>query len=250
MNRVTKYRYLFGYLALSLALLGNPLLAQEKPTEPDVNQQLSQLESELGKYKDASPEAAALMLKLADQYYQHGRALGLVRICQRFTTIQIKHAQHQQMMLKLIDGLQVLSRNKDMIVACRQYLERYGKSAQANSVEVRLADALMQTTDREGAAVAAHAVWKRNANNPVGKKYAALAVARYQALGGQYQKQGGELSEDVFNRMPTGTFAQFMGENAARLYATIELRVESNRVIAKLFQRGMAGDAGTHTHSG
>ena len=243
MNCVTKYRHLFGYLALSLALLGNPLLAQEKPAEPDVNQQLSQLESELGKYKDASPEAAALMLKLADQYYQHGRALGLVRICQRFTTIQIKHAQHQQMMFKLIDGLQVLSRNKDMIVACRQYLERYGKSAQANSVEVRLADALMQTPDREGAAVAAHAVWKRNANNPIGKKYAAMAVARYQALGGQYQKQGGELSEDVFNRMPTGTFAQFMGENAAKLYATIELRVESNRVIAKLFQRGMAGDA-------
>ena len=241
MNFVTKCR-LCCQLAFLVSLLGNQLLAQDKPAQKEINQQLSQLESELGKYKDSSPEAAALMLKLGDQYYQHGRALGLVRICQRFTSIQIKHGQHQQMMLKLIDGLQVLSRNKDMIVACRQYLERYGKSPQANSVEVRLADALMQTADREGAAIAAHAVWKRNGNNPVGKKYVQIAVYRYQALGGKYQKQGAELSEDVLNRMPKGTFAQFMGENAAKLFHTIGARVESNRVIAKLFQQGLAGD--------
>ena len=182
MNFVTKCR-LCCQLAVLVSLLGNQVLAQDKGAPEDVNQQLSQLESELGKYKDSSPEAAALMLKLADQYYQHGRALGLVRICQRFTAIQIKHGQHQQMMLKLIDGLQVLSRNKDMIVACRQYLERYGKSAPANVVEVRLADALLQTADREGAATAAHAVWKRNGNNPVGKKYVGIAVYRYQSLG-------------------------------------------------------------------
>ncbi|MFP6574278.1 MAG: tetratricopeptide repeat protein, partial [Pirellulaceae bacterium] len=241
MNFVTKCR-LCCQLALLVSLTGNQLLAQDKPAQKEINQQLSQLESELGKYKDSSPEAAALMLKLGDQYYQHGRALGLVRICQRFTSIQIKHGQHQQMMLKLIDGFQVLSRNKDMIVACRQYLERYGKSPQANSVEVRLADALMQTADREGAAIAAHAVWKRNGNNPVGKKYVQIAVYRYQALGGKYQKQGAELSEDVLNRMPKGTFAQFMGENAAKLFHTIGARVESNRVIAKLFQQGLAGD--------
>ena len=140
MNFVTKCRFCCQ-LAVLVSLLGNQLLAQDKPAQKEINQQLSQLESELGKYKDSSPEAAALMLKLGDQYYQHGRALGLVRICQRFTSIQIKHGQHQQMMLKLIDGLQVLSRNKDMIVACRQYLECYGKSPQAKSVEERLADA-------------------------------------------------------------------------------------------------------------
>ncbi len=242
MNFATNYRLFCCQLAVLVSLLGTQVLAQEKETPDDVNQQLSQLESELGKYKDSSPEAAALMLKLADQYYQHGRALGLVRICQRFTAIQIKHGQHQQMMLKLIDGLQILSRNKDMIVACRQYLERYGKSAQANAVEVRLTDALLQTPDREGAATAAHAVWKRNGNNPIGKKYVEIAVYRYQSLGGQYQKQAAELSEDVLNRMPKGTFAQFMGENAARLYATIGLQVESNRVITRLFQQGLAGD--------
>ena len=104
MNSVSKYRLFCCQLAVLVSLLGTQVIAQEKDANKELNQQLSQLESELGKYKDSSPDAAALMLKLADQYYQHGRALGLVRICQRFTTVQIKHPQHQQMMLKLIDG--------------------------------------------------------------------------------------------------------------------------------------------------
>ena len=98
MNFVSKYRLFCCQLAVFVSLLGTQVIAQEKDANKDLNQQLSQLESELGKYKDSSPDAAALMLKLADQYYQHGRALGLVRICQRFTTVQIKHPQHQQMM--------------------------------------------------------------------------------------------------------------------------------------------------------
>ena len=53
--------------------------AAEAPRKAELNQQLSQLESELGKYKDSAPEAANLMLQLSDEYYKHGRALGLFK---------------------------------------------------------------------------------------------------------------------------------------------------------------------------
>ncbi|MEC9096233.1 MAG: hypothetical protein VX776_06335, partial [Planctomycetota bacterium] len=208
-----------------------------------MNQELSQLESELGKYKDSAPEAANLMLKLADEYYQHGRALGLVRICHRFTQIHINHPKHREMMLKLINGQQVLSRNSELVVACRQYLERYGASAEAATVEIRLADALDQTTDREAAAKAAEVVWKRNGNSILGKVYVERAIYRYQSLpGNESQVQAAVLSEQAMETIPTKAFAQAMGRNAVYLYSRLSKRVESNRVINRMFQRGLAGD--------
>ena len=237
-------------MVISLALVGNsPILLHAQSTEATaetdkINQQLSQLESELGKFKDASPEAAALMLQLAKQYYQHGRTLGLVRICQRFTQIHIKHPQHEAMMLQLMDGQQVLSRNNDLIISARQFLQRYPKSAKAAEMEIRLADVLHQTPDRAAAAHAAEIVWQRYGNNPIGKKYVQRAVYLFQLQGGvPLQTQAAELSEAAFNKIPNGMFAQQMAENAIYLYARLSLRVESNRVIAKLFQRKLSGDA-------
>ena len=210
-----------------------------------INQRLSQLESELGKYKDSAPEAANLMLQLADEYYKHGRGLGLVRICQRFTQVHFNHPKHREMMLKLIDGQQVLSRNKELIVACRQHLERYGASAEAAAIEVRLADALDQTTDREAAAKAAEVVWKRYGNSVIGKKYVERAVYIYQSLpGNELQTQAAVLSEEAMEKIPAKNFARAMGLNAVYLYSRLSQRVESNRVINRMFQRGLAGDSG------
>jgi TolA-binding protein len=231
----------------------SPILLQAQPTDAaaeasveadKINQQLSQMESELGKFKDSTPEAAALMLQLAEQYYQHGRTLGLVRICQRFTQIHINHPQHPAMMLQLMDGQQVLSRNNDLIVSARQFLQRYPKSPKAAETEIRLADALHQTPDREAAADAAEIVWQRYGNTPVGKKYVQRAVYLFQLQGGvMLQTQAAELSEAAFKKIPNGTFAQQMAENAIYLYSRLLLRVESNRVIAALFQRKLSGDA-------
>jgi len=222
---------------------GSLTQAQQQSNDDDINQQLSQLESELGKYKDSAPEAAVLMLKLADQYYQHGRTLGLVRIAQRFTQLHIKHPQHQEMMLKLIDGQQVLSRNSDLIVTARQYLERYRSAPRASEIEIRLADTLDQTPDRESAAQAAQVVWNRHGNSVTGKKYVQRAIYLFQLQGGnELLRSAAELSEEVLDKLPNGTFAQYMGENAANLYSRLSLRVESNRVIAKLLQRKLAGD--------
>tara|TARA_Y100001934_G_scaffold82133_2_gene101859 strand:+ start:1126 stop:8880 length:7755 start_codon:yes stop_codon:yes gene_type:complete len=245
---------------LSLPMLSRALQAQQAQTAEDaqaqqaaleaeqarlaeVNQQLSQLESELGKYKDSAPEAANLMLQLADQYYQHGRALGLVRITQRFTQVQINHPKHREMMLKLIDAQQVLSRNNELVVACRQYLERYGASGEAAAIEIRLADALEQTTDREAAARAAEVVWKRHGNSVIGKRYVERAVYIYQALpGNQLQTQAAVLAEEAMEKIPAKDFARAMGDYSVKLYARLSKYVESNRVINRMFQRGLAGD--------
>ena len=209
-----------------------------------INQQLSQLESELGKYKDSAPEAANLMLQLADEYYKHGRGLGLVRICQRFTQVHFNHPKHREMMLKLIDGQQVLSRNKELIVACRQYLDRYGVSAEAVGIEIRLADALDQTTDREGFAKAAEVIWKRHGNSVIGKKYLEKAVYAYQALpGAELQLQAAAISEEGMEKVSAKNYARAMGNNAVYIYSRLSKRVESNRVVNRMFQRGLVGDA-------
>ena len=182
-------RTLLVVIVISLMLVGDsPIRLHAQSTEisaetDKVNQQLSQLESDLGKFKDSAPEAAALMLQLAEEYYQHGRTLGLVRICQRFTQVHINHPQHQAMMLKLMDGQQVLSRNNDLIVSARQFLQRYPKSPKSAEMEIRLADALYQTPDREAAAMAAKTVWQRYGNNPMGKKYVRRSVYLFQLQG-------------------------------------------------------------------
>ena len=209
-----------------------------------INQQLSQLESELGKYKDSAPEAANLMLQLADEYYKHGRGLGLVRICQRFTQVHFNHPKHREMMLKLIDGQQVLSRNKELIVACRQYLDRYGASAEAAGIEIRLADTLDQTTDREGFAKAAEVIWKRHGNSVIGKKYLEKAVYAYQVLpGAELQLQAAAISEEGMEKVSAKNYARAMGNNAVYIYSRLSKRVESNRVVNRMFQRGLVGDA-------
>ena len=61
--------------------------APEEATQVDpVNQQATQLEGELGKYKDSDAVAADTMVKLVDLYHQHGRVFGLIRIAQRYVS--------------------------------------------------------------------------------------------------------------------------------------------------------------------
>ena len=81
----------------------------------EVSQQASQLESELGKVRDTSPEAAELLLKLVDLYYANGRAFGLISAGQKFVINHGGNARHAKVMLRLIDGLQITSRNKELI---------------------------------------------------------------------------------------------------------------------------------------
>ncbi len=85
----------------------------------EVSQQAAKLEADLNKYKDSSPEAAELLVKLTDLYHQHGRAFGLIRAGQRFAAAHPSDPRNQAVMLKLIDGLEAMSRHKELTVSIR-----------------------------------------------------------------------------------------------------------------------------------
>ena len=218
------------------------LCAQDAEAQDEVSQQASQLEASLGKYRDTSPEAGNVMVQLADLYFNNGRALGLVRVTQTFTTAHVSDARHEQMMLRLVDGLQVLSRNKDLVATCRQYLTRYATSGNARNVEILLADVLNDGKTVLEAADAAKAVWVRNGNSVLGKEFAERAVQLYLTLGGDSRLTAAELAEDILNKMPNGTYASAMGQSANTTYVALSRWAESNRVIDTLLKRGLVPD--------
>src|SRR5262245_30487934 len=96
-----------------------------------VTKQATQLETELSKMRGSTGEAAEVMLKLTDIYYQNGRVFGLIRHGQSFVALHTSHAAHKDVMLKLIDGLLVTGRNKEVIATSRQFLVRYPKDPKA-----------------------------------------------------------------------------------------------------------------------
>ena len=98
---------------------------QEPPVVDAVGQQAAALEADLGKFKDSTPEAAEVMVKLADLYYRDGRLFGLVRVAEKFVASHPTDPRHSAMMLKLIDAQQGLSRNKDLAATVRQFIARY-----------------------------------------------------------------------------------------------------------------------------
>src|SRR5437868_2387219 len=104
-----------SFLAMS-ALAARPTTAQEPQTDK-VSQEAGKLEAELGKFKDTSPEAADILVKLVDVYHADARAFGLIRAGQKFVAAHPTDARHKAVMLKLIDGLEAMSRNKDLVVA-------------------------------------------------------------------------------------------------------------------------------------
>ena len=82
-------------------------------TDP-IGQQAAALEAELGKYRDASGEAADILAKLVDLYHADGRLFGLVRSGQKFVISHPSDPRHKSIMLRLIDGQEALSRNKEL----------------------------------------------------------------------------------------------------------------------------------------
>ncbi len=139
-------------------------VTQAQTTLAELSQQASDLEANLGKYNDATPEAADIMVKLTDLYHDDARLFGLVRVGKRFISTHPNDPRHKAVMLKTIDGLQALSRNTDMIVACRQFLTQYPNAAECADIEQRLANTLSRGKDKKATAAAYHAVWNRLGN--------------------------------------------------------------------------------------
>ena len=160
------------FMILTLFLLipsAAPMRAQEPPVDV-AGQEAVKLEAELGKYKDTSPEAAEVLVKLVDLYHAGGRVFGLIRTADTFVAAHPGDRRHQAVMLKLIDGLEASSRNKEMVAACRQFLDRYRDALECAEVEIRLADTLERMGSRLPAAEVCRLVWNRQPNTPVGRR--------------------------------------------------------------------------------
>lgn len=237
MNRLLPVLSLAGLL-----LSATVALAQEPPAD-GVGKQAALWEADLGKYKDSTPEAAELMVKLADLYYSDARLFGLVRVAQQFVSSHPQDPRHSAMMLKLIDAQEGLSRNKDLSATIRQYLTRYPAAPECAALEIRLADALQQLEDRMRSADACRVVWNRQGPNDVGRRYGAQAIQLYSSLNSpEGILQAATLGEEMVDRLPAGEFARQVGAQAFQEYRRLGQWARSSTLGTKLFQKGIAGD--------
>jgi len=229
----------------TLILLASFALAAsaQQPPADDVGQQASKLEAELGKYRDTSPEAAEVLVKLVDLYYADGRVFGLIRAAETFVAAHPADRRHRAVMLKLIDGLQATSRNQEMVATTRQFLVRYSDAPECASLEMRLADTLIRMNDRAAAADACRLVWNRQPNTSMGRKYGAMAVGHYAQAGGTGNVvTGAELAEEMLDKSPAGDFAKWIGYRAFYERRRINQYAEANVVGNKLLRKGIAAD--------
>ena len=220
-----------------------PKPAAKKPADA-VAQKATALEAELAKFKDTTPEAAGVMVKLIDLYHANGRVFGLVRIGQRFVAAHPRDKRHAAVMLKLIDGLEAASRNKELTANCRQFLVRYPKSKECAAVEVRLANTLEQMTDRVATADAHRAVFTRQPTTQTGQESAVKAIRIYAGINNrQSYFKAAEVALALFDRLPAGQAATDVGQQAVYQYQRGGDYAKSNLAGRKLLSKGLPRDA-------
>ena len=233
------YRF---FWALLFAFSLNPVfdaVAQEDPSVDDVSQQVSDLEAQLGKYNDSTPEAADVMTKLVELYHSNARVFGLIRVGQRFTVAHPNDSRHESVMLKLLDGLEATSRNQDFTIYARQFLAKYPKSSACASVERRLAETLSQMDDAFAAARGWHAVWTRQPDAN-GRAAGAKAVELYSRVNNSKSiEAGAELAAEMFQALPAGSFTEECGWKAFWDWRRIGKRAESNQIGTALIKAGL-----------
>jgi len=210
----------------------------EKQQGDPVSEQATQLEAELGKYKDSSPEAAEVMVKLADLYHRHGRVFGLIRITRRFTLAHPTDERHKATMLKLIDALEATSRRDDLLTTGRQFLARYGSEPESLDVDNRITDLLDRMGNQQEAAQAYEQAWERHAGQQ-GLHFGAGAARRYMAINNQKMKaNGAAVAEAVFDKAPQGDLAAYLGWQAVHNWRSAGDWAKSNAAAKKLNQAG------------
>jgi TolA-binding protein len=201
-------------------------------------QQIAQLEAQLGKLRSSTPEAAAVMVQLVDQYYNTGRVHGLIRTGQDFVAQHSAHPQHKAVMLKLLDGLKTAGRTKEIVATARQFLAKYPQTPEAAGVEELLARTLTRSPDRQATAETYESVWRRLGPTPDGRRYAASAVYLYYAIAGKdgYTRSA-QLAEQVVEKLPVGEFAIQVGHHGLHAWEQLGEWAKANLAAAKLIAK-------------
>jgi TolA-binding protein len=231
---------LIEFTVIVCLTLGASTWAQDEDakTIDPVSRKASQLEAQLSKVIDTSPEAAEAMIQLVDLYHTNGRVFGLIRVGQRFIASHPTHPKHKQVMGKLIDGLVVTSRQKQIIAIARQYLVRYGKDSRAVEVEKILAQTLDRQNDKAQSAAAHEAIWKRGGAD--GILHGARAIRYYESIN---NKQGFEnatrLSEQMLDKLPAGPLAADLATRAYIYPRNYSDWKSSNRIANKILKKNL-----------
>jgi TolA-binding protein len=226
-------------LTIVAAVFAAPAFAQ--PTIDDVSKQASQLEGELGKYKDTAPEAGDVLVKLTDLYHNHGRSFGLVRAAHRFVAAHPTNPRHPKVMLQLLDGLEALTRNKEFAVNARQFLTRYPKQAECPQIEIRLAYILEKLAEKDRAAEAYRVCWQRKPNVQ-GREFGVTACRLFAESGGAGTLPGAQLAEEMFDKLPKNEFARNIGIRSYYEYRRISKWAEANVIGNKLVRSKLIKD--------
>jgi TolA-binding protein len=209
------------------------------PEDDAVGQQAAQLEAELGKLRDTTPEAGELMLQLIDLYHADGRVFGLIRNGEKFVNNHPLHPRHQEAMARLIDGLRVVSRNKDVVANIRQFLVRYPDADECPALEIVLAESLVELADRQGAGAAYETVWRRQPTSDLGRQAGIDAVSNYVAANTtEGFAAAATLAEAMLDSYPPGEFATQVGWQAVSNWQRINEWAKSNAAAAKLLKKG------------
>lgn len=207
-----------------------------------VNRQATQLEAELGKYRDTTPEAGTALFQLTELYHQHARVFGLIRAAQRFVAAQTSDPRHAEVMLKLLDGLESLSRHQQFAVIARQFLTRYPQAPQCANVQERLASTLETMGEREDAAKVYRDRWQRTPD-PSGRVFGEHACRLYSALGNAGIMQGAALAEEMFDRLPKDEYTKHIGLRSYYEWRRASQWSPANAMGNKLVQSNLLQDA-------
>jgi TolA-binding protein len=239
-----KFLLLVALLLVCLTLLRRSGYVGGAPGETDaIMQKASKLEADLGKLKDTSPEAAALMLELVDLYHEHARVFGLIRVGQRLITSHPTHARHADVMLKLLDGLQAASRNKETVATARQFLLRYADNKACPQIEELLARTLDQLPDRLATADAYTTVWRRQGASETGRQAVVRAMTLYGEVNGEPAfTRCAELGESVVDKLPPSEFVARIGVQGAYFWERAGQYAKSNLLANKLLAKGLPQD--------
>jgi TolA-binding protein len=226
-------RFLAVAIVASSCTLG--FAADPAPVKDEVAQQASQLEAELGKVLDTTPEGGAALLKLIDLYYKNGRVFGLVTTAQRYINAHASAPETRDVMLKLLDGLVATSRQQQAITLGRQFLTRYPTDPAAVQTEQTIADALGRSGPWREAAEASEAVWRRGGPNAA--RYGAAAISQYNATNdARGFADVARIGEEMIDKLPAGPFAADVAITTlgiARRYDHTRAAAIGRKIVAK-----------------
>ncbi len=217
-----------------------PLRAADETELDPVSKKAAEIEAQLSKLRDSSPEAADALARLIDLYYSNGRVLGLVRAAETFVNKHPSHKLHHDVMLKLIEGQRTASRPKEAAATIRQFITRYPEAPEVAKQEELLGNLLLYTGDRGHAPEAFESAWHRAGGKPEGVGPGVGAIHWYlQQQNGPATIKAAQIADAMLETLPADEFAANVGWKAFHSWRSVNDFAKSNLSGSKMLAKGI-----------